>query len=185
MRPAALTFLLVACGPAITDRADGPSDETDDTGPSGDTDPTPDTDSDTDVESDDTEPSGDTDETDASPETDDTDPPPAPTFTRVRAEVLLPSCALSSCHGKARGAPGGLRLGNAPGPDHAELVDVPATLAEGEVLVIPGDPDRSYLVRKIEDAADIVGQSMPPGVTLSAEHKQLVRDWIAAGALND
>jgi hypothetical protein len=53
------------------------------------------------------------------------------------------------------------------------------------VRVVAGDPDASYLVRKIEDAVGIQGTAMPPGNPLSADQVQLVRDWIAAGALND
>lgn len=55
----------------------------------------------------------------------------------------------------------------------------------GNTLVIPGDPDNSYLVRKLEGGPDIAGDQMPPGGALDAERLQLVRDWIEAGALDD
>lgn len=102
------------------------------------------------------------------------------TFTRVNEEVLVVSCGFSTCHGSGTG---GLTLDGDGSYD--ALVDVESVAAPGEILVIPGDPDNSYLVRKLEAAADIVGTEMPPGGILDEASLTLVRDWIAAGALND
>ncbi len=45
------------------------------------------------------------------------------------------------------------------------LVDAPATV-EGEVLVRPFDSDGSYLIMKLEGAAGIEGDQMPPTLEL-------------------
>ena len=103
-----------------------------------------------------------------------------PTFTNVRDEVLLPSCGFSTCHGSGTGD---LTLDEAGAYD--ALVDVDSAGSPGNTLVIAGDPDNSYLVRKLEGGPDIVGDQMPPGGELDADRLQLVRDWIEAGALND
>jgi hypothetical protein len=105
----------------------------------------------------------------------------AVTFTEVEAEVLGPSCAFSSCHGAGAGE---LTLDGQA--DHARLVDVAAVAAPGEVLVIPGDPDGSYLIAKLEGHAGIVGEPMPPPAGgLDPEMIELVRSWIEAGAADD
>src|SRR5687767_13044201 len=78
------------------------------------------------------------------------------TFTAVRDEVLLPSCAFSSCHGSGTG---GLTLDEAGAYD--AIVEAPSVGAPGEVLVVPGDPDASYLLSKLEGDPGIVGDRMP------------------------
>lgn len=103
-----------------------------------------------------------------------------PTFTNVRSEVLVVSCAFSTCHGSGTG---GLTLSDSTAP--GDLVDVESTALPGAFLVIPGDADASYLVQKLEAASGIVGTEMPPGGTLEADRLQLVRDWIDAGALDN
>lgn len=118
-----------------------------------------------------------TDDTDANA---DTDVAAAPTFARVDAEILKPSCAFSICHGG--GSSGGLSLTGDAADDYAALVNVAATGTAGETLVIPNDPDGSYLIKKLEDASDIAGDVMPSTGALSADQIKLVRDWIAAGA---
>jgi hypothetical protein len=54
-------------------------------------------------------------------------------------------------------------------------------------LVIPGDPDNSYLVHKVEGAPGIVGQRMPrtAGPFLTPGQILILRRWIALGARND
>lgn len=116
-------------------------------------------------------------------DTDETDPGP-PTFTRVKNEVLDVSCALSTCHGAGMGS-GSLRLGRTAAEDHAELVDVVSTGLPAETLVIPGNSADSYLFKKMNAVDGIDGDAMPPGFLLPADVRQLVADWIDAGALDD
>jgi hypothetical protein len=102
------------------------------------------------------------------------------TFTAVRDEILVPSCGFSSCHGTATGE----LLIDATGTWEA-LVDVPSAAAPGEVLVVPGDPDGSYLVKKLEGAPGIAGLRMPQGGQLDDADLELIREWIARGAADD
>jgi hypothetical protein len=115
-------------------------------------------------------------------EVEDTDASP-PTFTEVYSEVLAPSCAFSSCHGPA--SAGYLGWSDAA-TAHAALVDQASAAASERVLVVPGDPESSYLLDKLLGAEGISGDPMPPPVGgLDAAKIELVRAWIAAGAAND
>ena len=102
------------------------------------------------------------------------------TFTQIREEILLPSCGFVSCHG---GGAGGLTIDEEGAWD--ALVDVPSVDAAGEVLVIPGDADGSYLVKKLDGDEEIVGLQMPQGGELPVEDREAIRDWISRGAPND
>ncbi len=106
----------------------------------------------------------------------------AATFTEVRDQILVPSCGASSCHGAGAG---GLQLDDTTTP--ADLVDVPSTVAAGAILVVAGDPAASYLLQKLEaDPAAVEGSLMPPPFGgLDPASIERVREWIAAGALDD
>ncbi|MFT5460621.1 MAG: hypothetical protein ACI9K2_007141 [Myxococcota bacterium] len=70
-----------------------------------------------------------------------------------------------------------------------------ATLVEAErefhpwPIVIPGDADGSLLVRKVEADVGLVtldedeGEPMPADAEITLDDAQLIRDWVAAGAL--
>jgi hypothetical protein len=110
-------------------------------------------------------------------------PPPADaTFTRVQAEVFSVNCALSGCH--AGTAPtGGMDL--SAGVAYGNIVGVASTERGDLHRIEPGDPDRSYLVKKIRGDADIVGSPMPLIGSLTSAQRQLVIDWVRRGAPND
>ena len=65
------------------------------------------------------------------------------------------------------------------------LVGVESAAAPGEILVVPGDADSSYLVAKLEGADGIVEDQMPPGSSLSADVIAGIRTWIDDGAQNN
>lgn len=113
-----------------------------------------------------------------SEDTADSGPAFAPTLTTVQAEVFDKSCAFSTCHGDGGGS-GHLSL--TPGVSLANLVGVAADGDPTRTRVIPGDPDGSYLVMKLEEAEGIVGDAMP-SVPLDEARIELVREWIAEGA---
>ena len=106
----------------------------------------------------------------------------APTLTEVQTTVFTASCAFSGCH--AGGAPAaGMDL--SAGVAFSSIVDVLSTQSALD-RVEPGDPDNSYLVRKIEGGPDIQGQQMPRNSPpLSQAQMTLIRDWISAGALDN
>ncbi len=59
----------------------------------------------------------------------------------------------------------------------------PGTLNPGLPLVVPGDPEASYLYRKLVDRAPAAGDQMPlQQAPLSPHAKELVRLWILQGA---
>jgi hypothetical protein len=65
-------------------------------------------------------------------------------------------------------------------------VNAPSIRNPGATLVVPGDPDASYLVHKLEGAAGIVGVRMPlGGPYLTDGQISIIRRWIARGAPND
>ncbi len=106
----------------------------------------------------------------------------AATLSQIQTETFTPSCALSGCHTGST-PPQGLDLSE--GQAFANLVGVPSAEVPSLNRVEPGDPDDSYLVRKVEGTAS-VGSRMPLGrPALSNAQIQNIRDWIAAGAEND
>ena len=114
----------------------------------------------------------------------DTGSPSGPSFTRIKAEILTPSCALAGCHAAGGAVNNGMEL--VEGNEHPALVDAESLFKTGAILVIPNDSDGSYVVQKLEDQDDIVGFFMPYGpFPLEAEYIQLMRDWIDAGALDN
>ena len=73
------------------------------------------------------------------------------------------------------------------GRSYSQLVGRAGTGKPGTTLVIPGDPDNSYLVKKLEAAPDIVGQRMPRnnGPFLTEGQMLVIRKWIQDGAPNN
>jgi hypothetical protein len=106
--------------------------------------------------------------------------PLAATLSSIQANIFSQNCALSGCHLGAS-APFGLDLSE--GKAHGNIVNIPSEEAPTLARVKPLDPDNSYLVRKIEGAAGIIGERMPRGrLPLSQEQIDAIREWIAAGA---
>ena len=105
----------------------------------------------------------------------------SPSFSATIQEVFVRrDCINSACHGTARQAALDLRVGAAYG----SLVGVPAT-NEARVRVVPGDPDNSYLVIKLEGRQSI-GTRMPQvGAPLDEIDLTNIRNWIAEGAQNN
>lgn len=109
------------------------------------------------------------------------------TFARVNDEVLANGCALSTCH--AAGSDGavesGLTLSDSDASaNYAAIVN--ATGASGKTLVVPNDPDGSFLVTKVTGAQESgEGDPMPPPFGLDAEKAALVVAWVEAGAENN
>jgi hypothetical protein len=100
----------------------------------------------------------------------------------VQSEVFSVNCALSGCH--AGTAPtGGMNL--SAGAAYGNIVGVPSTERSDLHRIEPGDPNRSYLVKKIRGDADIVGSPMPLIGSLTDAQRQLVIDWVRRGAPHD
>ena len=107
-----------------------------------------------------------------------------PTLDQIQAVVFSPSCATAGCHTGPAGnfLPAGLDLSNADA-SFASLVNAMSMQSMGQTLVIPGDPDNSYLIQKLEGNG--LGNVMPPPprAPLAAATIAEIRQWITDGAL--
>lgn len=116
------------------------------------------------------------------------DPPPAeepgtPTLSQLQSEIFTPSCALSGCHNAATASQG---LVLSAGRTFGNIVGVPSEQMPSLDRIEPGNPDLSYLVRKVRGGPGIVGGRMPLGrSSLSEEQIEDIEAWVEAGAPND
>jgi hypothetical protein len=86
----------------------------------------------------------------------------------------------SGCHG---GGAAGLRFGDGPAQDFANVVGVRSTERPDLFRVEPGAPDRSWLYLKVSDARDAgVETAMPLGTGGDPAFAAEVRAWILSGA---
>ncbi|HKU44396.1 MAG TPA: hypothetical protein VJR89_39825 [Polyangiales bacterium] len=106
------------------------------------------------------------------------------TFAAIQKVIFeASSCTNDMCHGAK--AMGGLDL--RADVAYENLIEVPSTLG-ALYRVMPGEPDESFLYNKLRAAIEpesvkIEGSSMPSGMPpLSADHLEVVRRWIEAGA---
>ena len=114
------------------------------------------------------------------------------TFSSIQRNIFTTTdsagrAACTNCHTTAGGRvpPAGMDLGSANA--HAQLVNVASNAKPGAVRVIPGDPENSYLIHKLEGRTDIVGQRMPRGTGpfLTDGQIRVIKRWIELGALNN
>jgi len=111
-----------------------------------------------------------------------------PTFGSVEKDILQTAesgsgrRACISCHtANGRTPAGGLNMDVAD--PYAVLVNGASTRNPGQIFIVPGNPDASYLVKKVEGAPGIVGARMPLGGPYLKEGQiQILRRWIERGA---
>jgi hypothetical protein len=121
-----------------------------------------------------------------------------PTFASIQNDIFQTTDSAGrtrclQCHTSTGRAPaGGLNLN--PDVAYDQLVNVPSARNPAATRVIPGDPDNSYLVLKLEGATTcppstftrncIVGVRMPQNGPpfLTDGQIKIVRRWIAIGA---
>jgi hypothetical protein len=114
-----------------------------------------------------------------------------PTFSAIQRDIFDAAdssgrLGCTQCHNATRGfIPGGLNLTS--GVAYANLVNVPSRGKPGATRVVPGDPDNSYVVHKLEGRPGIAGQRMPfsNGPYLTEGQMLVFKRWIALGARND
>jgi hypothetical protein len=117
----------------------------------------------------------------------------APTLSAIQRTIFSASDSSSrlacvGCHSdQGRNPSSALVL--LDGRSYQQLVGRASIGKVGETLVIPGDPDNSYLVKKLEAAPGIViaGQRMPRnnGPFLTEGQMLVIRRWIQEGAQNN
>ena len=114
-----------------------------------------------------------------------------PTLSSIQREIFNKQdssgrLACTQCHTSAGRTPtGGLLL--IDGQSFQSIVGQASRAKPGAVLVVPGDPDNSYLLQKLEGAPTIVGVRMPrsAGPYLTTGQISIIRRWIQLGAKND
>jgi hypothetical protein len=102
-------------------------------------------------------------------------------FESIQENIFTPICSV--CH-VGGSAPEGLRLD--AGNSYNLLVGVPSTEVPSVLRVMPGDPDNSYIIQKLEGHA-AVGAQMPFGCPttqpcLTTATIAFIRQWITNGA---
>lgn len=115
----------------------------------------------------------------------------SPTFASIQQEIFQTTdssgrVACTQCH-TTQGRTPAANLSLLPDVAYQNLVNVPSVQKPGAIRVIPGDPDNSYIVHKLEGRSDIVGQRMPrtSGPFLTEGQMLIIRRWIAQGAANN
>jgi hypothetical protein len=111
-----------------------------------------------------------------------------PTFASVQTQIFEAADsagrrACTDCHTNVgRNPSGGLNLAHDVAYD--QIVNVPSARKAGAIRIIPGDPENSYLVHKIEGRAGILGSRMPIGGAAFLTDGQILilKRWIAVGA---
>ncbi|HWM71231.1 MAG TPA: Ig-like domain-containing protein [Steroidobacteraceae bacterium] len=99
-------------------------------------------------------------------------------FQSIQDNVFTPIC--TRCH-QGASAPQGLQLDAAH--SYAMLVGVPSSEQPSVLRVEQGDPDSSYIIRKLQNTPGITGQQMPfGGPYLPQSTIDVIRQWITSGA---
>lgn len=113
-----------------------------------------------------------------------------PTFSSIQRDIFeaadssgRPNC--TKCHNAVgQTFTAGLNLDHAVA--YSSLVNVASTRKAGATRVIPGDPENSYIIHKVEGRPGIVGGRMPfSGPYLSDGQILILKRWIANGAPNN
>lgn len=122
---------------------------------------------------------------------------PTTSFKTDVMPVISAHCSSSICHGISDGATGNLFLGAElqMGADAASVY--PNLMAKSDELntmpyVTPSDPGNSYLMHKVDADQCTLSctggscmASMPLNSTLPLASRDIIRRWIAQGALNN
>lgn len=114
-----------------------------------------------------------------------------PTLSSIQREIFDTTDAsgrlmCTGCHSNVgRNPSGGLNL--LPGVAYTNLVGVASTGKPGAVRVIPGDPENSYIIHKLEGRTTIAGVRMPRGngPFLTDGQILVIKRWISIGAPNN
>jgi hypothetical protein len=114
-----------------------------------------------------------------------------PTFASIQKEIFETTdsagrVACTGCHtSTGRNPSGGLNLNHDVA--YNNLVNVAGRGKPTAIRVIPGDPENSYLVHKVEGRSDIVGRRMPFAGEpfLAAGQILILKRWIEIGAPNN
>jgi hypothetical protein len=114
-----------------------------------------------------------------------------PTFSSIQQNIFNSSdsagrAACISCHNTQFFRQNG-NLNLTEGVSYTSLINVASSGKRSAVRVIPGDPEGSYLVQKLQGSPGIVGVRMPQlgPPYLTANQIAIIRRWIELGAANN
>ncbi len=108
-----------------------------------------------------------------------------PQLSDIQSAIFGPACATGGCH-DAESAAGELDLSTAP-RSHRAMVGVRSknrvAKENGWLMVKPGEPERSFLLRKLDGPGLGEGDPMPSETQmLNPYYRDLIADWIVQGA---
>lgn len=121
-------------------------------------------------------------------------PTPAldPTFSTIQREIFQTTdragrTACVTCHTPIGRLPPAGDMSLRPEVAYNNLVNAPSSGKGGAIRVIPGNPENSYLIHKLEGRAGIVGDRMPQDGPpyLTAGQIAIIKRWIELGAPNN
>jgi hypothetical protein len=107
------------------------------------------------------------------------------TFTSIQRQIFESTAPTGcvNCHNATLASVnGGLNLTGSVA--YANLVNAPSRDKPGVRRVVPGDPENSYLIHKLEGRSDIAGVRMPQNGPpyLTTGQIAVIRRWIELGA---
>ena len=102
-----------------------------------------------------------------------------PTLASIQDKVLSPNCAFSGCHGGGT-VQQGLRLD--PGFSATNLINVASPRDANLIRVVPGNPNASFIIQKLEGTQRLGGRMPQFGPYLSQATIDVIRQWIQLGA---
>jgi hypothetical protein len=111
-----------------------------------------------------------------------------PTFSSIQSEIFEKAdsagrSACVTCHSNTgRNPSGGLNLNHDVAYD--QCVNMPSRGKPGAIRVVPGDPESSYMIHKLEGLPGIAGRRMPFNGPpyLTDGQILIIKRWIAIGA---
>lgn len=108
-----------------------------------------------------------------------------PSLSLIQQSIFTPKCAFSGCHvGGSPFLPGSMDL--RADSTYSNIVNVPSQQIPSMMRVLPGEPDSSYIIWKIEGRQGIIGDRMPAvGDTLRQQEVEMIKTWIREGAKDD
>ena len=103
---------------------------------------------------------------------------PKVTLAQLSMEIFTPSCTFSGCHG------GSFLSANMSLEADRIAGEIIGVASSGSDLnrIEPGDPEASFLLKRVRGDSDVSSQMPLNRTPLTAEQIEMIRAWIAAGA---
>jgi hypothetical protein len=101
----------------------------------------------------------------------------APPLVRVKGEIDQVCSSPDGCHGGGAG-----NMGLTPSNPFGAMINVASSEMPTMKRVVPGDPENSYVYKKVACEGGIVGACMPLSSGFDPRVEQMFHDWIEAGA---